>query len=172
MEFIKVRSSESACSAGGPGLIPGLRRSPGEGIGYPLQYSGLENPMDCIAQSIGSQRVRHDWVTFTLFFGICLKKFIKKCFLSISSWIFPYLYFYLIISSPRSIKNHMGFWVRLLWIYKWIGGQYFIHSVSQLLLCDNNMSTTALDSWVVSVSQAGNNCYILVVKDDIHNMYM
>ena len=30
---------ESACSAGGPGLIPGSRRSPGEGIGYPLQYS-------------------------------------------------------------------------------------------------------------------------------------
>ena len=30
---------ESACSAGDPGLIPGWRRSPGEGIGYPLQYS-------------------------------------------------------------------------------------------------------------------------------------
>ena len=30
---------ESACSAGDPGLIPGLERSPGEGIGYPLQYS-------------------------------------------------------------------------------------------------------------------------------------
>ena len=30
---------ESACKAGGPGLIPGLGRSPGEGIGYPLQYS-------------------------------------------------------------------------------------------------------------------------------------
>ena len=28
------------------GLIPGLRRSPGEGNSYPLQYSGLENPMD------------------------------------------------------------------------------------------------------------------------------
>ena len=35
---------ESACSAGDPGLIPGLGRSPGEGIGYPLQYSCLENP--------------------------------------------------------------------------------------------------------------------------------
>ena len=34
---------ESACSAGDPGLIPGSGRSPGEGIGYPLQYSGLEN---------------------------------------------------------------------------------------------------------------------------------
>ena len=30
---------ESACNAGGPGLIPGLGRSPGEGIGYPPQYS-------------------------------------------------------------------------------------------------------------------------------------
>ena len=30
---------EPACSAGDPGLIPGWRRSPGEGIGYPLQYS-------------------------------------------------------------------------------------------------------------------------------------
>ena len=37
---------ESACSAGNPGLIPGLGRSPGEENGNPLQYPGLENPMD------------------------------------------------------------------------------------------------------------------------------
>ena len=37
---------KSAFSAGDPGLIPGLRRSPGEGKGNPLQYSRLENPMD------------------------------------------------------------------------------------------------------------------------------
>ena len=36
---------ESACSAGDLDLIPGLGRSPGEGKGYPLQYSGLENSM-------------------------------------------------------------------------------------------------------------------------------
>ena len=35
---------ESACSARDPGLIPGSGRSPGEGKGYPLQYSGLEIP--------------------------------------------------------------------------------------------------------------------------------
>ena len=35
---------ESACNAGDLGLIPGLVRSPGEGNGYPLQYSGLEIP--------------------------------------------------------------------------------------------------------------------------------
>ena len=39
---------ESACSVGDLGLTPGLGRSPGEGKGYPLQYSGLENSMDCI----------------------------------------------------------------------------------------------------------------------------
>ena len=37
---------ESACNAGDLGLIPGLGRFPGEGKGYPLQYSGLENFMD------------------------------------------------------------------------------------------------------------------------------
>ena len=38
---------ESACNAGDLGLILGLGRSPGEGKGYPLQYSGLENSMEC-----------------------------------------------------------------------------------------------------------------------------
>ena len=40
-------SKESACSVGDLGLIPGLGRSPEEGKGYPLQYYGLENIMDC-----------------------------------------------------------------------------------------------------------------------------
>ena len=39
---------ESACNVGDLDLIPGLGRSPGEGKGYPLQYSGLENSMKCI----------------------------------------------------------------------------------------------------------------------------
>ena len=34
------------------GLIPGLGRSPGEGKGYTLQYSGLENSMDCIVHGV------------------------------------------------------------------------------------------------------------------------
>ena len=37
---------ESTCKAGDMGSIPGLGRSPGEGDGYPLQYSCLENPID------------------------------------------------------------------------------------------------------------------------------
>ena len=39
-------SKEFACSEGEPGSVPGWGRSPGEGNGYPLQYSCLENPMD------------------------------------------------------------------------------------------------------------------------------
>ena len=39
---------ESACNAGDLGSIPGLGRTPGEGKGYPLQYSGLENSMNYI----------------------------------------------------------------------------------------------------------------------------
>ena len=60
---------ESACNAGDLGSIPGLGRSPGEGKGYPLQYSGLENSMDCIIQ--GAARVGHNWVTFTFTFLVC-----------------------------------------------------------------------------------------------------
>ena len=43
---------ESTCSAGDLGLIPGLGGSPGEGNSYPLQYSGLENAMDCIVLGV------------------------------------------------------------------------------------------------------------------------
>ena len=43
---------ESACVARDLGSISGLGRSPGEGKGYPLQYSGLENSMDCIVHGI------------------------------------------------------------------------------------------------------------------------
>ena len=43
---------ESTCNVGDVGSIPGLGGSPGEGKGYPLQYSGLENSMDCIVHGV------------------------------------------------------------------------------------------------------------------------
>ena len=49
---------ESACNAGDLGSIPGLGRSPGEGKGYPLQYSGLKNSMDCIFHGIAKSRTQ------------------------------------------------------------------------------------------------------------------
>ena len=92
---------ESACNAGDSSSIPGWGRSPGEGIGYPFQYSwaslvaqlvknlpavwetwiqflGWEDPLKkgkvthsshlYTIQSMGSQRVRHNWATFTFTF--------------------------------------------------------------------------------------------------------
>ena len=43
---------ESTCNAGDLGSIPGLGRTPGEGKGYPLQYSGLEISMDSIGHGV------------------------------------------------------------------------------------------------------------------------
>ena len=51
---------ESACNAGDLGSMPGLGRSPGEGKGYPLQYSGLENSMDCIVHGVAKSWIRLD----------------------------------------------------------------------------------------------------------------
>ena len=43
---------ESACNVGDLGSMPGLETAPGEGKGYPLQYSGLENSTDCIVHGV------------------------------------------------------------------------------------------------------------------------
>ena len=56
---------KESCSAEDPGSIPGSGRSPGEGKGYPLQYSGLGNSMDCIVHRVTKSWTRlSDNVTF------------------------------------------------------------------------------------------------------------
>ena len=47
---------ESTCNKGDLGSIPGVGRSPGEGNGYPLQYSGLENSMDYIVHGVAKSQ--------------------------------------------------------------------------------------------------------------------
>ena len=49
---------ESAYNVGDLGLIPGLGRSPGEGKGCSLQYSGLENSMDCIVHGVAKSQTQ------------------------------------------------------------------------------------------------------------------
>ena len=49
---------ETTCNAGDLGSVPGLERSPGEGKSYPLQYSSLENSMDCIVHGVAKSRTR------------------------------------------------------------------------------------------------------------------
>ena len=47
---------ESPCNAGDLGSIPRLGRSPGEGSSYPLQYSGLENSINCVVHRAARSR--------------------------------------------------------------------------------------------------------------------
>jgi len=47
-----IAGKESAFNVGDWSSVPGLGRFPGEGKGYPLQYSGLENSMDCIVHGV------------------------------------------------------------------------------------------------------------------------
>ena len=51
-----LAGKESACNVEDLGSIPGLERSPGEGKGYPLQYSGLENSMECIVHGVAKNQ--------------------------------------------------------------------------------------------------------------------
>ena len=68
--------NESACSAGDPGSIPGLGRSPGEGNGNPLQYPCLENLMDRGAWLTAAHGVAEsgmtERLTLTLTEGSCV----------------------------------------------------------------------------------------------------
>ena len=66
-----MAGKEFACNVGDLGLIPGVGRSPGEGKGYPLQYSGLENSMDCRVHGVTKS---HDWVTFSHMETTCILK--------------------------------------------------------------------------------------------------
>ena len=86
---------ERACNVGDLGSIPGLGRSPGEGQGYPLQCSGLENSTDCMVHGIlkSWSRLSH-FHSLTMFKVFCLIKKIKvydlhynwRCSINKKSW--------------------------------------------------------------------------------------
>ena len=73
---------ESACNVGDVGSIPGLGRSPGEGKGYPLQYSGLKNSMDCIVHGVAKSQT---WLSDFHFQG---NKILQSCN---SDFTFPWM---------------------------------------------------------------------------------
>ena len=68
-----LAGKESACNAGDLGSIPGLGRSSGEGKGYPLQYSGLENSTDCIVHAVTKSQTQLSDFHFYFHFFIQLK---------------------------------------------------------------------------------------------------
>ena len=66
---------ESACNVGDLGSIPGFGRSPGEGNSYPLQYSGLQNSMDCIVHGVAMSQTRLSDFHFHMIVGLAILQF-------------------------------------------------------------------------------------------------
>ena len=62
-----LAGKESACNAGDPGSITGSGRSTGEGSGYPFQYSGRENSMDCIVHGVAKSQTQSEQLSLSLF---------------------------------------------------------------------------------------------------------
>ena len=68
------------------GSIPGLGRFPGEGKGYPLQYSSLENSMDCIVH--GVEKSRTQLSKFHFHFHLVLRGYYSTRYLEILATLF------------------------------------------------------------------------------------
>ena len=113
---------ESICNAGDLGSIPALGRSPGENKGYPLQYSGLENSMDCTYSSWGRRQsdmteglalspfhfhtlgIRYIYIAYILGIHIYIYVYIIHIYIYIyNTYIYIlYIYIYVCIYSPIS----------------------------------------------------------------------
>ena len=65
---------DSSVGAGDPGLIPGSGESPGEGKDYPLQYSGLENSMDCIVHGVAKSQTQLIYFCFPIVYYLDLSE--------------------------------------------------------------------------------------------------
>ena len=83
-------SKESVCNSGDLGSIPGLGRCSEEGKGYPFQYSGLENPMDCVVQGVEKSQTRLSDFTFLAQQGLDMqilrKSYELKVYGPLSDW--------------------------------------------------------------------------------------
>ena len=108
----KSLSKESASKAGDPGSISGSGRSPGEGNGYPLQYSCLQNSMDRGARWTTVHTVGPDWSNYHFHFQKhCISSLRERTaehskiviLLKAANW--PYRYIYIYYQSVRSVAQ-------------------------------------------------------------------
>ena len=108
---------ESTCNVGDLGLIPGLGRSPGEENGYPLQYSGLENSMDCIVHRVAKSRT---WLSYQGMWNLSLYSnlflFIMVNFCSLLQTVSELFLFKLILRNYNfffpAVVNRLLFFVQ------------------------------------------------------------
>ena len=101
--------TESACNAGDPGSVPGSGRSPGEGKGYPLQYSGLEDSMDGIPKTWTWQSdFPFSWsICFSLLsllLCVCLLLFYKCTWYIFYATLFPLFFYWSIVDLQCCIN--------------------------------------------------------------------
>ena len=75
---------ESACNAGDLSSIPGLGRFPGEGNSYLLQYSGLENSMDCIVHGVVKSQI---WLSDFHFLSYLVAQMVKHLPAMQETWV-------------------------------------------------------------------------------------
>ena len=115
-----LAGKESTYNVGDLGSIPGLGRSPGEGKGYPLQYSGLENSMNCICivHEVATRQTRLS--NFQFHFWIAGRYFMSEppsfTVLSHQNEI-KYIKIWVICKSRESILTRYYFWLYHLSCY-------------------------------------------------------
>ena len=96
---------ESTCNAGDLDLIPGLGRSPGEGNGYPLQYSGLKISMDCLVHGVSKGQTRLSDFQFSL---------ALKTAMLLDGWLLRIRFLLLLIYSFSTMLNKLPLWCQLV----------------------------------------------------------
>ena len=117
---------ESTCNAGDPCSITGLGRSIQEGIGYPLQYSGLENSMDCTVHGVTKSWTRLS--DFHFHFSLCSTEFVLMSVLC----YFDHCSFEVCFGIRTYETSNFVFSSRLLcsfavpWNSVWISGWIFL----------------------------------------------
>ena len=104
---------ESACNEGDLGSIPGLGRSPGEEKVYPLQYSGLDNSMNCIVHGVAKSHTQlskfhsHPYMTIGKIIALTRQTLVSK----VMSLLFNMLSRLVIAFLPRS-KQLLFSWLQ------------------------------------------------------------
>ena len=136
---------ESACNAGDPSSIPGSERSSGEGKGYPLQYSGLANSMECIVHGVAKSWTRLSDFHFSShqfivdFHSVLLRIVQETIYLT---WFHSQEYFLFLkflVSFKISFQNiHLHILTHIytsIWIQSWIHHQRSICFSNKQSLC-------------------------------------
>ena len=127
-------------------LRPGLGRSPGEGKGYPLQYSGLENSMDCIDHGVAESDLT-EWLS--LYDEINLDQIWDDSLSQIHSFLSPFKLFY----EMKTVLNRAR--TKKMTFYK---NECNVNRVTPLVLDGREMSKLLLIwKWVQFIRNSPGN---------------